>query len=109
MNYELEAYVGELKFLRDFYRKNTVKTEQKPDYPGLGEARYKEDVPFGAEPLSALSMRHRSLRFKFPQYSNKQIWVESFSGGYLDRSRDHYFVMVDGKKVTLENDWGGYA
>jgi hypothetical protein len=57
MNYELEAYVGELKFLRDFYRKNTVKTEQKPDYPRLGEARYKED----------------------------------------------------GKKVTLENEWGGYS
>lgn len=100
MNYEVEAYEGELRALRKFFAENRPAPKYiVPARPTLGN---NEDM------LAKTSLKHRQLADKYPQFGD--FYYTYYEGGYLNTSYEEYWTWVNGKRLLLDSiSLGSYA
>ena len=102
MNYEIEAYEGELRALRKFFAEHQPMPTPKavvPQNPLLGTSE---------EMLAKTSLKHRHLAAKYPQFND--FYCTYTEGSYLNTAYEEYWAFADGKRILLESiSLGSYA
>ena len=95
MNYEVEAYEGELRALRKFF------TEHKPKPEPTYIVPLKPSLGTNEEMLAKTSLKHRQLDAKYPQFG--EFYYTYYEGGYLNTAYEEYWAWVNGKRILLDS------